>query len=170
MNQLVRNLFRRHGAVAALLFGVASLARAQEPGTIAGRVVDAASNAPIPAAQVVLVGTTRGVVAGDDGRFRIAGVRPGQYTVRALRLGYQASAQTVDVTAGGTIDVNFSLAPAAVSLEEVVTTATGERERKREIGSAVSTLQPATEQVAAAQNVSQLLAGKVPGVDIQQAG
>ena len=170
MNHHVRSLFRRHSAVAVLLLGTASLARAQEPGTIAGRVMDAASNAPIPAAQVVLVGTTRGVVAGDDGRFRIAGVRPGQYTVRALRLGYQASAQTVDVTSGGTVDVNFALAPAAVSLEEVVTTATGERERKREIGSAVSTLQPATEQVAAAQNVSQLLAGKVPGVDVQQAG
>src|SRR5690349_14465087 len=95
MNHHVRSLFRRHSAVAVLLLGTASLARAQEPGTIAGRVMDAASNAPIPAAQVVLVGTTRGVVAGDDGRFRIAGVRPGQYTVRALRLGYQASAQTV---------------------------------------------------------------------------
>jgi TonB-linked SusC/RagA family outer membrane protein len=170
MNQHVRMLFGRHIAVAVSLLGTASLARAQEPGTVAGRVIDATSNAPIPAAQVVLVGTTRGVVAGDDGRFRIAGVRPGTYQVRALRLGYQASTQTVDVTSGGTVDVNFSLAPAAVSLEEVVTTATGERERKREIGSAVSTLQPATEQIAAAQNISQLLAGKVPGVDVQQSG
>ncbi|HJP59223.1 MAG TPA: SusC/RagA family TonB-linked outer membrane protein [Gemmatimonadaceae bacterium] len=170
MNQLVRSLLRQCTTITVLLTGIVSIGRAQEPGTITGRVMDAASGAPVPSAQIVLVGTTRGVVAGDDGRFRIAGVRPGTYQIRALRLGYQASTQPVDVTSGGTADVNFSLAPAAVSLEEVVTTATGERERKREIGSAVSTLQPKTEQVAAAQNVSQLLAGKVPGVDVQQAG
>lgn len=170
MNQSVGSLLRRCTVVAGLVLGTTAVARAQEPGTITGRVIDAASNTPVAAAQIVLVGTTRGVVAGDDGRFRIAGIRPGQYQVRALRLGYQASLQTVNVTSGGTADISFALAPAAVSLEEVVTTATGERERKREIGSAVSTLQPATEQVAAAQNVSQLLAGKVPGVDVQQAG
>jgi TonB-linked SusC/RagA family outer membrane protein len=170
MNQRVLSLFRACSAIAALLIGSAATVLAQEPGTITGRVTDAASNAPVPSAQILIVGTPRGVVAGDDGRFRITNVRPGQYQIRALRLGYQASTQTVDVTAGGTVDANFTLAPAAVSLEEVITTATGERERKREIGSAVSTLQPATEQVAAAQNVSQLLAGKVPGVDVQQAG
>src|SRR2546423_6787417 len=155
MNQHVRSLLRRHSALAVFLLGTPALDRAQEPGPIAGRVIDATSNAPISAAQVVLVGTTRGVVAGDDGRFRIAGVRPGQYTVRALRLGYQASAQTVDVTSAGTVDVNFALAPAAVSLEEVVTTATGERERKREIGSAGAKLQPPAEQKAGAPNRSQ---------------
>ncbi|HEX6628333.1 MAG TPA: SusC/RagA family TonB-linked outer membrane protein [Gemmatimonadaceae bacterium] len=170
MSQRVLSLFRACSAIAALLIGSAAMARAQEPGTITGRVIDAASNAPVAAAQILIVGTPRGVVAGDDGRFRITNLRPGQYQIRALRLGYQASTQTVDVTAGGTVDANFTLAVAAVSLEEVITTATGERERKREIGSAVSTLKPATEQVAAAQNVSQLLAGKVPGVDVQQAG
>src|SRR5206468_9212415 len=47
---------------------------------------------------------------------------------------------------------------------------TGERERKREIGSAVSTVQPQEHQLASAQNVSQLLTGKIPGVDVAQAG
>ena len=74
------------------------------------------------------------------------------------------------VTEGGTTEVDFSVVPAAVSLEEVVTTATGERERRREIGSAVSTVKPKEEQLASAQNVSQLLTGKVPGVDVAQAG
>jgi hypothetical protein len=74
------------------------------------------------------------------------------------------------VTAGGTTELQFALGQAAVSLEQVVTTATGESERKREIGSAVSTMQPKVEQIAAAQNVSQLLTGKIAGVDVQQAG
>jgi len=170
MNQHVRRLFYSCAAVGTLLTSIVSAVRAQDAGTISGRVIDATSNAPVASAQVQVVGTTRGAVTGDDGRHRIAAVRPGQYQVRALRLGYQASSQTVDVTTGGTAEANFSLAPAAISLEQVVTTATGETERKREIGSAVSTLQPKPEQVASAQNVSQLLAGKVPGVDVQQAG
>src|SRR5437016_10655381 len=170
MNQHVRRLFHSCAAVAVLLTSIVSTVRAQDAGTISGRVIDAASNAPVPSAQVQIVGTTRGAVTGDDGRYRIAAIRPGQYQVRALRLGYQASSQTVDVTSGGTAEADFSLAAAAISLEQVVTTATGETERKREIGSAVSTLQPQPEQVASAQNVSQLLTGKVPGVDVQQAG
>src|SRR5438105_357511 len=170
MNQHVRRLFHSCAAATALLTGIVSIVRAQDAGTISGRVIDATSNAPVASAQVQVVGTTRGGVTGDDGRYRIAAIRPGQYQVRALRLGYQASSQTVDVTSGGTAEANFSLAPAAISLEQVVTTATGETERKREIGSAVSTLQPQPEQVASAQNVSQLLSGKVPGVDVQQAG
>jgi len=170
MNQHVRRLFHICGVGGALLFGVASALRAQDAGTISGRVIDVSSNAPVASAQIQVVGTTRGAVTGDDGRYRIAGMRPGTYQVRALRLGFQASAQTVDVATGGTTEANFSLSPAAISLEQVVTTATGERERKREIGSAVSTLQPQPEQIASAQNVSQLLTGKIPGVDVQQAG
>lgn len=170
MNHHVRKLLHVCGIAGALLVGIASAVLAQEGGTLTGRVIDATSNAPVPSAQVQVVGTTRGAVTGDDGRFRIAGIRAGQYQVRVLRIGYQASVQTVDVPAAGTADANFSLAPAAVSLEEVITTATGERERKREIGSAVSTMQPQPEQIASAQNLSQLLTGKVPGVDVQQAG
>lgn len=156
-------------AIAVSLLWYALPAAAQDAGTITGRVVDAASRAPIPLAQIQLVGTTRGTITGDDGTFRIAGVRPGQYQVRALRIGFQASARQADVTSGGTSELEFALAPAAISLEQVVTTATGEQERKREIGSAVATLQPTIDQITSAQSVSQLITGKVSGVDVGQA-
>ena len=168
-DRLVRHILRLGVAVSAMLLCMASPGRAQDAGTITGVVVDAGTRAPIPSAQVQIVGSTRGVVTGDDGRFRIAGVRPGAYVVRVLRLGYQGSSQAVNVTAGGNNDLSFALPQAAVSLEQVVTTATGEGERKREIGSAVATLQPAVSQVTAAQNISQLLTGKVAGIDVQQA-
>ena len=148
MNQHVRRLFHSCAVVVAMLASIVSTVRAQEAGIISGRVVDATSSAPVASAQIQVVGTTRGAVTGDDGRYRIAGMRPGQYQVRALRLGYQASSQSVDVTSGGTAEANFSLTAAAISLEQVVTTATGEQERKREIGSAVSTMQPQAEQIA----------------------
>jgi TonB-dependent starch-binding outer membrane protein SusC len=166
----VRRTLRLALATAVSLFAYAVPAAAQD-GVITGHVVDATSRAPVPTAQIQLVGTTRGTVTADDGTFRIAGIRPGQYQVRVLRLGFTASGtRTVQVTAGGTSELDFALTPAAVSLEEVVTTATGEKERKREIGSAVSTLQPTTDEITSAQSVSQLLTGKVSGVDVAQAG
>ena len=82
--------------------------------------------------------------------------------MRVLRLGYSAGSQTVAVTPGATVELQFALPQTAVSLEQVVTTATGETERKREIGSAVATLTPKTEELAAAQNVNSLT-GKVAG-------
>ncbi|HJP86985.1 MAG TPA: SusC/RagA family TonB-linked outer membrane protein [Gemmatimonadaceae bacterium] len=167
---LVRR-FARIAAVTVALIAVSAIpARSQGSGTITGVVMDASARVPIPQAQIQIVGTTRGVVAGDDGRFRIAGLRPGTYQIRALRLGYQGASQTVTVTDGGTADLSFALNQAAISLQEVVTTATGEQERKLEIGSAVATVTPKVEEVASAQSASQLLTGKVASVDVAQAG
>src|SRR6185436_19813547 len=162
-DRLVRTILWFGLAVITMPLCMGSTASAQDAGTITGIVVDAASRVPIPSVQMQIVGTTRTVLTGDDGRYRISGVRAGTYQLRALRLGYSAGTQGINVTAGGTAEANFSLAQAAVSLEQVVTTATGEGERKREIGSAVGSLQPTQSQVTAAQNVSQLLTGKVAG-------
>ncbi|HEV7389565.1 MAG TPA: SusC/RagA family TonB-linked outer membrane protein [Gemmatimonadaceae bacterium] len=168
-NRLVRTILWFGLAVITVPLCMGSTASAQDAGTITGIVVDAASRAPIPSVQMQIVGTTRSVLTGEDGRYRISGVRAGTFQLRALRLGYSAGSQGVTVTGGGTVEANFSLAQTAVSLEQVVTTATGEAERKREIGSAVGTLQPTMTQITAAQNVSQLLTGKVAGLDVQQA-
>ena len=109
VDRLVRNILRIGLGAAAALLCVASPGRAQDAGTISGVVIDAGSRAPVPTAQVQIVGTTRAAATGDDGRFRIVGVRPGTYQVRVLRLGYQASSQPATVTAGGTTELQFAL-------------------------------------------------------------
>ena len=141
-----------------------------QTGSVNGRVLDAVSKTPIVSAQVQVVGTTRGAVTGDDGTFRIPNLRVGTYNLRALRLGFHADSKTVTVGDGATADVQFDLSPVAVSLEDVVTTATGETARKREIGSNVSTLQPKQENLATAQSVSQLISARVPGVNVAGSG
>ena len=73
MNQRVRSVFQLCVTAAALLIGVASNSLAQDQGTITGRVIEANSNAPVASVQLQVVGTTRGAVTGEDGRFRIAG-------------------------------------------------------------------------------------------------
>lgn len=148
----------------------ATAARGQENGTISGRVTDPTTNTPIPSAQVQVVGTNRGATTADDGRFRIANMRPGVYQVRVLRIGYQASTQSVTLGSGQSIDLTFALTPAAVTLDQVVTLATGETTRKREQGNVIGTLAPEPAQLASSGNMSQLLTGRVAGVDVATPG
>jgi TonB-linked SusC/RagA family outer membrane protein len=164
----IRYLNRAFLAAAGLL--IAPAVAVAQTGAITGSVMDAASRTPVPSARIQLVGSPRGTVADADGKFRIGALKAGQYQVRALRIGFSASTQTVTVTDGGTANLSFLLSPVAISLEEVVTTATGETQRKREQGTAVATLQPKPVELASAQSTSQLLTGKVAGVDVSSTG
>lgn len=139
-------------------------------GTISGRVIDRTTQQPIQGAQVLLVGTQRGIVVGDDGRYRLGNVPAGAHEVRVVRIGYQAATQSVTVPAGGTATADFALVAAAVQLDAVVTTATGETQRRRETGNTVATVQPAAEQLATAVTVADVLQGKAPGVYVNQSG
>src|SRR5687768_4135901 len=65
---------------AAALAGSASLFAlplAAQTGSVSGRVTDAATGAPVPNAQVMVVGTTIGAAVDSDGRFRLTGVPAG---------------------------------------------------------------------------------------------
>jgi TonB-dependent starch-binding outer membrane protein SusC len=161
------SLWRVIGALVAV--GVAPGIAAAQQGAIAGRVIDSTSQNPLVSAQVQVLGTPRGAPTGDDGRFRIANLRPGVYQVRVVRLGYKAMTKTATVGTEA-VELTFALSPVAVSLDEVITTATGETTRKREQGNVVGSLQPATADLTASGNMTQLLTGKIPGLDVATPG
>ena len=78
---------------AAMVAGLFVAARAHaQTGTLAGTVTDRSTNAPVPAAQVQIVGTTRGALSGDDGKFRIPAVSAGPIQLRVTRIGYDPCA------------------------------------------------------------------------------
>jgi TonB-dependent starch-binding outer membrane protein SusC len=158
-----------HAVRALLMIGVAPAIAAAQQGAIAGRVIDSTSQNPLVSAQVQVLGTPRGAPTGDDGRFRIANLRPGVYQVRVVRLGYKAMTKTATV-GNDVVELSFALSPVAVSLDEVITTATGETTRKREQGNVVGSLQPATADLTASGNMTQLLTAKIPGLDVATPG
>jgi TonB-linked SusC/RagA family outer membrane protein len=155
-------------AVGALAPGALAspLAAQGSTGAVTGRVSDAGGQ-PVAAAQVVIVGTQRGAPTGDDGRYRLAALAPGAYQLRVIRIGYQAATRPVTVTAGTTATLDISLTPSAVSLDQVVVTATGEQVRRREQGNAVSSIQPDAEALAASANITDVLNSRTPGVQVQ---
>jgi hypothetical protein len=160
--------------IATPLLVVAGSVGAQETpaptqgGTIAGTVRDRATQQPIPSAQVSLTGTTRGALTNDQGAYRVTGVPAGNYQVRVLRIGYQASVLPVTVTTGQTTTLDVALGATVVTLDQVTITATGEQIRQRETGSSVATIAPAVEELAATSNMTDVLSSRAPGLYVQQ--
>jgi TonB-linked SusC/RagA family outer membrane protein len=169
MIKFIRNA--SHTLTLALVVGMflPALALAQTA-TVTGRVVDRSTQAPVPDAQVIIVGTQRGTRTDADGTFRIPNVTPGTLTLRALRLGYLADVQTVTVAEGSASVANFALAPSATTLDEVVVSATGENQRRRESGVSVGRIDTAQVKLANVQNFSDVLSSRTPGIVVQQAG
>jgi outer membrane receptor protein involved in Fe transport len=73
------------------------------PGEVRGTVVDAGTNAAVASASVAVRRAAdstlvAGAIARPDGSFRIDGLRPGSYVLRASMMGYAAQTSTFTVT------------------------------------------------------------------------
>ncbi|MFB6280200.1 MAG: TonB-dependent receptor [Salinibacter sp.] len=98
-------------------------AAAQSTGTIAGRVTDAESGAPLPGVNVVLPELDRGAATDDDGRFRVTAVPAGTHQLTARFVGYASTTRTVQVTPGTTSTLDIALPPKSVDLTGIQVTA-----------------------------------------------
>lgn len=96
-------------------------ALAQNPGTVTGRVTDASSGSPVADVAVRVLGTTTGVMTRSDGVYRLV-LAPGRYELRVSRIGYAATRDSVDVTAGGTTTKDFTIEQTGLSLDQIVVT------------------------------------------------
>src|SRR5687767_6305088 len=162
-----RFLFR--SLVQSTLVGcvLAGAAVAQTPqGTISGRVTDAITGKPIAPVQVTVVGTNLGTQVNNQGQYTLRGVTPGTVEVRVLRVGFAEQRQTVTVTAGQTVPLDFQMRAVAVTLSPVVTTATGEQ-RRLEVGNSIARID-ASEivQTRAIANMADLLTSRAAGVQV----
>ena len=147
-----------------------ALASAQQDATITGRVVDRATQQPLPDVQILVVGTTLGTRSGDGGRYRIGGVPAGQVQLRVIRIGYESATRTLAVGPGETVTADFALAAAAITLDRVVVTATGEQQRTRESGNSVAVIDVEQVNLAPVQSFSDLLSSRAAGVVVQTSG
>jgi TonB-dependent SusC/RagA subfamily outer membrane receptor len=139
--------------------------QAQQTGSITGQITNANTGAPIPYAQLSLVGTQMGVLSQGNGRFLILNVPAGNYTVRCEIIGFATQEISVTVAGGDAATANFTLSPEAISLEEVVVTGTAGAARRREVGNSIASVDAARlGEIKPPVNVSDLLQGQVAGL------
>jgi TonB-dependent receptor len=91
-------------------------------GILRGTVADSATHELLVGANVLLRGTALGGVTNIEGKFRIAGITPGTYTVRISYIGYKTREVQVAVVDGES-NFNTSLLSDVIEGEEVVVTA-----------------------------------------------
>ncbi|MGE5727220.1 MAG: SusC/RagA family TonB-linked outer membrane protein [Gemmatimonas sp.] len=164
----MRTRFRQYAfAVGVWLLPTTALA---QQGTITGKVTDQATNNPVPSAQVFIVGTTRGALTTEQGTYTLRGVAPGTITLRATRIGYKAATQSVTVPASGTVTADFALASTPSKLDEIVVSATGASETKREQPVSIGTIEMDSVNLAPVNSFSELLTSRTPGVVAQSDG
>ncbi len=122
---------RSHALIPLLLLPIFEI----HAGTIAGFVKDQATQEPLLSANVVVVGTPYGASTDLDGRYLIAGVEPGRYTLRATMMGYtEQITHNVAVLEEGVATVDFFLTVSAIEIQEMlVTSGASKGTEKREL-------------------------------------
>ncbi len=94
--------------VGLMLWGWAFAASAQGTGTVAGKVLDAASGKGLPGA--VVAGAGKSATSGADGAYRLEGLAPGNHTFTATLRGYVTETRPgVKVAAGATTTLELRL-------------------------------------------------------------
>jgi hypothetical protein len=88
-------------------------------GVISGVITGAESKKPLPRASVFLSNSGVGSATGEDGRFTLSGVRPGQYTLVVTILGYEQYTKTILVSSEP-IHLDIEMTPKPLMLREVV--------------------------------------------------
>jgi TonB-dependent receptor len=99
-------------------------------GRVAGRVVQAETGEGLTGAQVVVAGTSIGVVTDENGRYLLPRVPAGSQTLEATYLGRSTGTASVNVSAEQTATADFSLDVLAIDQPELVVgiRATGQAE------------------------------------------
>lgn len=151
-------------AVAAALLLIHSTAAGAQVGSVAGQVLHARTGQPMTGVEIELVGTGTTVHTGLDGRFRIGNLTGTEVSLRAAIIGYRPLTQTVRI---GDTAVRIMLTPAAIELDAIVVTGTAGGVERRTVGNAITTISVADlREFSPAQDVSQILNGRAPGVQI----
>jgi TonB-linked SusC/RagA family outer membrane protein len=152
--------------LAACALGIGAT-RASAQGSVTGRVTAQGSNQPLAEARVLVIGGTTSATTNEDGKFTIHNLPVGAVQLQVLRVGYQSQKKTVTIASNQTATADFVVGVAIATLEEVVTTATGQQ-RKVELGNAISTLGDVGKRVSESEisNVTDLMIAKSPGVSV----
>ncbi|MDF0708590.1 TonB-dependent receptor [Flagellimonas okinawensis] len=141
------------------LFSLQLFSYAQEQPVVSGTVSDG-SNVPIPGANVIVVGTNRGVYTNFDGKFTINAVKG-----EVLQFSY-VGYQTKNITISDNTTYSIVLEESASELDEVVIIGYGTQKKSHLTGAISKVVNEDLDQIAVSR-VDDALVGQVSGVNIQ---
>lgn len=132
-------------------------------GEVTGTVTDAIDGSTLPGTSVLVKGTTTGTITDVDGKYSIM-VEPNTTLVFSY-IGYE----TKEILVQPNTTVNITLQPTAKALEEVVVIGYGVQKKDDATGS-VSAIDSKEFNAGSITSPTELVSGKVPGVQIVDGG
>lgn len=127
-----------------ILLAATSISFAWAAGSIKGQVLGKGEKDPLVGVNVLVQGSVRGASTDVDGRFQIADISPGVYTLVFSIIGYQRETVSgVLVEEGKVTEVKVSLIQAPVQTEQVVVTASKRAQSLEEVPVSIATLDAA---------------------------
>jgi len=141
---------------------------------IEGQVKDATTGEPLLGANIVLVGTSLGAAADNNGKYTIRNVPSGSYTIRVTYIGYKQQELNITLEEGVTTKHDFELVPVSVEGTTVVVTS-------QAIGQMMAINQQLTSNrivnVVSAAKIQELpdanvaeSVGRLPGISVLRSG
>ncbi len=146
--------------LAFILFVGMNWANAQTK-TIHGTVVSSEDGQGIPGVTVAVKGTTVGTTTDLDGKFSLD-VKSEYKTLQFSFVGLK----TVEIALSGQTEINVTMEPDVMQMEEVVVTALGISREKKSLGYAVQEVNGEELTRGKSDNVINAISGKVAGVNI----
>ncbi len=150
------------GALLAVVW-IAPLGAQTPGGTIQGRVTESATKEPLSG--VVVTAGNHGALTDQDGRYALANLPAGTYTVKTSMLGYGEASKTVTVAAGQTVEADFALTTEAVSLSQLVVVGYGQQ-RAGNITGAVKQVNASEFNKGRIVSPEELIESKIAGVQV----
>ena len=113
------------------LITIVQLAYSGISGKIAGTVVAKDTGEPLPATNLIIVGTTLGAATDFNGHYVILNVPPGIYEIKAMMMGYsQVNVQNIRVRIDQTTNIDFELEQLTIAGEAITIVADKEIVKK----------------------------------------
>jgi len=131
---------------------------------VTGVVRDAKTGEPLVGVNIIIEGTTIGVISNINGQYTIEGAKP-ESVVAYSFIGYIPQ----KVTVGNRTIIDITLEPEAQALGEVVVIGYGSRS-KRDITSAISTVSSASISKTLSMSAEMAMQGSMTGVQVQSGG
>jgi len=142
--------------------------------TLTGYVKDAKNGTPLAGANVLVVGTSIGTAAIENGQYKISDLKEGKYLIRAEYIGYITAEDSISVTDDGNINLDFNLNYTTIEGKEVNVTAQAKGQmdainRQLNARSIVNIVSSDRIQELPDANAAESVA-RVPGVTIKREG
>ncbi len=151
------------GAVIALLMPVVAWGDSVVPApkknssdaNIYGHIINASNNEHLPYASIAVKGTTIGCSSDATGHYYLKNLPVGRHTIVVTLLGFETIEQPIEAVAGKNIEMNFTLEEQAMSLDEVVVSATRNETNRRRTATVVNVASQKLFESTASSNLSE---------------